>query len=822
LTKKARIQTRTTTTVPSSTSAATIEDSTAEGARSTETSHGISSSSNNTDAPTHDDDDGDDDGSISGRKRKFNWRCDVCLAAVFEDYDDAVAHEAKCTGSRNTESKETEFERNKKKAKSSSAAAAGGSDIENGADCDVAENHPDPAAMAVNNSKTDQDPDEWKKDGPPLPQSEECHNETNNLPANRSIIAAPLLLDKAVSMSVHGNEEMVQEVATPGETNEDTTTKITDVGAATTENNAAPEVARYAKVKTGGTAEERGQEIETIKLRDRSESIIVVDEKDEGDAPSSSLPVVVAEGDVASRKKMPRLAVLSTAAALLLVSVCWLVQSPDDVVANFAFRWEGILPAFLLPTTTSITFTIAINVIAVVVFSSSILLFVRYATATTEEEEGEAAALTTRTLPLTSSATCTAPTLREYLSHPDGFHMAFAPAFFGFFAYFGALAALEEETGLIVPTVPIRSSCSNLTDDDDDEEEETASACNLKSTSGASAGAMAAVMLAAGIKPRVAADFASTFTWSQISDPPALLAYAKGHNFERAMRSFIMEHAAAPVKLRRKRGRAMAPVDGDGEEERGDDALQLEETLVPVAVSGFDVLRMREKILRRGCMAKAARASAGFPGLFQPVPWREEEAQIEVVENEENGSNEDWWWRRWWTRISTKKPFFSKEYSLLIDGGITDGLGLNGLPGGSSDESDRANASFASSFSSSSSSVTTIADKKEGKMHIINMMVGESFGGIHGDTLPKGAQHATSLVSIALVGTPMCGPWAMQNGPRAVESTRRAMVSLLDVPMERVVTRGRRATMISNSDDDADNTCQHYVLRVDASKWLEK
>jgi hypothetical protein len=87
------------------------------------------------------------------------------------------------------------------------------------------------------------------------------------------------------------------------------------------------------------------------------------------------------------------------------------------------------------------------------------------------------------------------PTLREYLNHPDGFSMAFAPAFFGFFAYFGALTALEEETnGLIVPSVA-----------DDKGADLPAVTCGLKSVSGASAGAMAAVMLAAGIQPRKAA-----------------------------------------------------------------------------------------------------------------------------------------------------------------------------------------------------------------------------------------------------------------------------------------------------------------------------
>ena len=36
--------------------------------------------------------------TTTNNKRKTNWRCDVCLEAVFEDYNEAVAHEKQCTG----------------------------------------------------------------------------------------------------------------------------------------------------------------------------------------------------------------------------------------------------------------------------------------------------------------------------------------------------------------------------------------------------------------------------------------------------------------------------------------------------------------------------------------------------------------------------------------------------------------------------------------------------------------------------------------------------------------------------------------------------
>ena len=89
---------------------------------------------------------------------------------------------------------------------------------------------------------------------------------------------------------------------------------------------------------------------------------------------------------------------------------------------------------------------------------------------------------------------------------------------------------------------------------------------------------------------------------------------------------------------------------------------------------------------------------------------------------------------------------------MLIDGGIRDGLGLVGL----------------GTFSSE-------------KKRVVNLVVGDfgfqGPGGIH--SLPKGV-NASSLVSIAIIGTPMCGPWAMGNGKRAVESARKAMLMALD------------------------------------------
>ena len=85
----------------------------------------------------------------------------------------------------------------------------------------------------------------------------------------------------------------------------------------------------------------------------------------------------------------------------------------------------------------------------------------------------------------------------------------------------------------------------------------------------------------------------------------------------------------------------------------------MEDALIPVAVTGFDLLSMGGKIITSGSMAGLASTSATFPGLFQPVPWRE------VDDKGGNGS------RRWWRYLLPP--------DLLIDGGVFYPLGLMGM-----------------------------------------------------------------------------------------------------------------------------------------------
>ena len=275
-------------------------------------------------------------------------------------------------------------------------------------------------------------------------------------------------------------------------------------------------------------------------------------------------------------------------------------------------------------------------------------------------------------------------TLRQVLSdHAIGFHIALAPAFFGFYAYFGALIAWEDETITAVM---------------DNNNSTIFQSPRLRSVAGGSAGAMAAILLAAGISPRTAADFCTTLGVSQFADFPGVGAVFRGDAFEGLMDEFLRRQNAAH--------------------------LQLQHSAVPVAVSAFDLQTMEGKILTAGSMARAARASATFPLLFQPVGWAEGE-----------------------------------EDYVLIDGGITDTFGLQGLKpflGG--------------------------GEKRE---RVINLIGGGSFGfsppGPSGLDSPKNTK--VEVISVTLQNLPQCGPWVMKNGPKAVEGARRAMVDSIDIPL---------------------------------------
>jgi len=346
-------------------------------------------------------------------------------------------------------------------------------------------------------------------------------------------------------------------------------------------------------------------------------------------------------------------------------------------------------------------------------------------------------------------------TLREFISHDDGFHLAMAPSFFGFYAYFGALTALNEDV-LPLPAMSMPSSMTSSYSEENEQEEgkdeeesnvkvvlptrknlsnnkgngksEKKPNVLLKSVAGASAGAMAAVFLSAGADPRDAADLCINLKLRDVADLGGVGAAMKGHLFES-----IMKDKLSTV----------------GRTSRFDEAV------IPVAVSGFDLLSMSGTLLRDGCMAKAARASATFPGLFQPVAWSDDTA---------GGSSS-----------TTTGDNRLLPDQLLIDGGLGDLYGLNGLSVISPDQPKR----------------------------VVNLVVGD-FGLQRPpgpSSMPRGIT-ATEVASISIINTPKCGPWAMQNGPRAVEAARRAVAAVLDAPMHVGKEPG------------------HYELHIDAAAFV--
>lgn len=309
-------------------------------------------------------------------------------------------------------------------------------------------------------------------------------------------------------------------------------------------------------------------------------------------------------------------------------------------------------------------------------------------------------------------------TLRDFLNHPDGFHLSLAPAFFGFYSYLGALIAMEEDLVGVLPTHRKDKISTNA----------TSPTHRMKSVVGCSAGAMVAVLIAAGISPRLAANFVTSLTLQDFADPPGVFAIFRGIKFEQLMKAFMRNHTSPEFLL-------------------------LEHAILPVAVSTFDLRTWRERIFTHGCMAQAARASATFPGLFQPV--------------------------------------FSDK-SILIDGGLTDWLGLNGLRYITSMPAENANHHY----------------------RIVNVQIGTRSNGRLFDRLLQSHTHqflsqyhpqSLSFLTIIITNPPPCGPWAMSNGIRAVEATRKAFANAWDhplIPTETEMDNGRH---------------QHYKIYVDAS-----
>ena len=433
-------------------------------------------------------------------------------------------------------------------------------------------------------------------------------------------------------------------------------------------------------------------------------------------------------------------------------------------------------------------------------------------------------------------------TLRSFLEHYDknatlhsqqdgnrrgkGFSLAMAPKFFGFFGYLGALTAWEEQ--LTSTTSNSSSSSSNddkmdIHDDDDDNDNTTAivkaTGTTMPTTSldpkpnhynqrrlsllssrlhcvvGSSAGAMVAILLAGGIHPRSAAEFCTNLTISQFADFPGWGCWGwggwglfRGDKFEQLIQNalIMLQPLPPPPKVeRRDVRRDPADDDNDNDDDNDDKELRLEEApSCPVAVTAYCIETRQTKLLTRGKMARAARASATFPVMFQPVHWWDEQDQ---------------------------------RYYTLIDGGITDKDGTAALQAFVNHE-----------------------DSQEKLKRVVHFKIGpfeKSFPNKNKNNIPPpgpldiSERYCHEVLSISLQNLPCCGPWDMSLNAIAVQAAHDAMVASFDLPLFVTTT-----TTIVDDDNKKkkkdENSCNgqrlttpsiaryhHYELHIDASRF---
>ena len=337
-------------------------------------------------------------------------------------------------------------------------------------------------------------------------------------------------------------------------------------------------------------------------------------------------------------------------------------------------------------------------------------------------------------------------TLRHILYSDEdeiGFHLAMAPAFFGFYGYFGMLAAWYENVHNNTNHHHHQSSSTN------DDKTSTSRPLPIRSVVGASAGAMAAILIAAGITPREAMHFCANITVNQYADFPGLLSLFRGNLFEQLLYDFLISAQVSngivsPIRF-------------------------MEDAPIPVAVTAFDIQTMTTQILVEGSMARAARASATFPGLFQPVGWWNMDRTSRTATNQSSTSQQQ------------------QDY-LFIDGGVFDVAGTMGFS-------------------------KTILPHTAKQQRVINLCVG-SFLTMPG---PEDLPNHPDVISISIIGLPQPGPWAMSNGPIAYDMARNAMRDVLDTPLQRVHSdrsNKKRTTESSKTFDPEQPSSSHYQLVI--------
>ena len=491
----------------------------------------------------------------------------------------------------------------------------------------------------------------------------------------------------------------------------------------------------------------------------------------------------------------------------------------------------------------------------------SLLLLVRYLSSSTsalsissnstkverssDDNSSEAASSTPAPTPTT--------TLREYLlpdngqgNDEEGLYLAMGPSFFGFYGYFGALAGIEDELYLQLGDLDDDGADADSDSGEDEDEDRTTFSSPtsllverkiLRGVSGASAGAMAAIVLAAGIAPHRASSFVSMLGLTDIADPGGLGAFLKGDRFESAMVDFLQ--TLSPIAAKRNNNTSSTDINSDpsdsATQSRYHQTLHLEDALIPVAVSTVDIqphvthvgsswLRSllsplnyiqstyfpTAKILMHGSMARAARASACFPGLFQPVGWIDRSSTLtsssssssqtsdNTSSSSNNSSNDD---------PATNSHIVTNDYSLLIDGGLIDWAGYNGLK-------EIISTTGHANFDDGRGRIS-----QRNKTRVLNMVVG-GFG-----TAPPGPEALSkslgvvvdSVFSLSITGLPSCGPLTMHNGVLAIRAARMAIRDAMDRPIIATTTTADGTI----GDDDHQKQQHHFVLEIDASSFVD-
>jgi len=414
-------------------------------------------------------------------------------------------------------------------------------------------------------------------------------------------------------------------------------------------------------------------------------------------------------------------------------------------------------------------------------------------------------------------------TLREFLMHRNGdddddggVYLAMGPAFFGFYGYFGALAGIEDE---------LFGTEDNHKDDNDDSDSLSPNRNMsllienniIRGVSGASAGAMAAILLAAGISPHVASTFAASLTLNDFEDYFGFGALMKGNKFESIMNDFIL--SSSPITMNRNNNDTRR-------QQQQQLGLQLEEAYIPIAVTTTNILPqihtswpwtmiwpwkyvsslISPKILRSGSMARAARASACFPFLFQPVGWIDYyKSDNDDHSNNRNNNNND------------------NNFSLLIDGGIFDPAGYYGLK-------------EIINIITTSITVKNKINSNKNKIRVLNMIVG-GFGPLEQPPGPlvmskelSSQQRSNnnnnimnknmadiikvdSVLSLSIINLPHCGPFSMNNGPTAIKAAQNAIRKAMDRPIKNSIST------IDDGTKNDDGAIHHYVLEIDASSF---